>query len=379
MNNKKTYVVWLGFLGIFLALGVYAAFRLYTQGSDAVFHADDTIPWTLLIASYVFFVLTSTGATIVASLSLVFGFNRYDPIVKRSIFIGLISLVAGFISMGMELGNPLNMFYYFLSPNFKSPIWWMGSFYMCLLVVLSVKFWQIHKGKGSFKFKKILSISALILEVAALTTLGSVFGFIEARPTYFGEFIQVYFLFSSIIAGISAIFFFSLIVYKIKYNGIPRNLNEMYDGLSKIFGAFIGITLLFSIWRILIGLYANRPEFDALNYIIETWHYRIEIFMGLMVPFAIMIIPNFRKTFSGKLIASVLVFLGLSIERMNMVMLGQIRPIFPESTEGLNIITYFPTFWEWAIAAFSLTILFFLYTLGEKYLDLDTTDFLTNE
>lgn len=377
MKSKKTYFIWLSFLGTFLILGAFAAFRLYTKGSDAVFHADDSVPWTLLIASYVFFVLTSTGATIVASLSMVFGYSKFDPIVKRAIFIGIISLIAGFLSMGLELGDPLHMFYYFLSPNFTSPIWWMGAFYMCLMVILSVKFYQIHKGIGSDKIKKILSISALILEVAALTTLGSVFGFIEARPTYFGEFIQVYFLFSSIISGISAIFFFSLIVYKINFNGIPDSLKDMFESLSKIFGAFIGITLLFSIWRILIGLYANRPEFDALNYIVDTWHYRIEIFVGLMIPFAIMIIPNFRKTFSGKLTAAVLVFIGLGIERMNMVMLGQIRPIFPQFLESTNIISYFPTFWEWAIAMFSLTLMLFLYTLGERYLDLDTHDLST--
>ncbi len=372
MKTKKLYTLWIGFLGIFLALGFYTVIRLYTKGSDTVFHADDTIPWTLLIASYVFFVLTSTGATIVASLSMVFGFSRFDPIVKRSLFIGLIALIAGFISMGLELGDPLHMFYYFISPNLKSPIWWMGAFYMSLLIILSIKFWQIHKRIGSEKIKKILSISALILEIAALTTLGSVFGFIEARPTFFGEFIQVYFLFSSIIAGISAIFFFSLIVYKLKYNGIPKSLTRMYESLSKIFAAFIGITLLFSIWRILIGLYANRPEFDALSYMVETWHYRIEIFIGLMVPFAIMIIPNFRKTFSGKLLAAILVFVGLGIERMNMVMLGQIHPIFPHFLESESIISYFPTIWEWSIAMFSLTIMLFLYTLGEKYLDLET-------
>lgn len=372
MNSKKAYFIWLGSLGLFLGLGAFAALRLYTQGSDAVFHADDVLPWTLLIASYVFFVLTSTGATIVASLSLVFGFKQFEPIVKRSIFIGLIALLAGFLSMGMELGKPLNMFYYFLSPNLKSPIWWMGTFYICLLIVLGIKFWQIHKGLGSDRSKKILSIIALLLEIAALTTLGSVFGFIEARPTYFGEFIQVYFLFSSVISGISAIFFFSLIVYRIKYGGLPKSLENVYENLSKIFGAFIGLTLLFSIWRILIGLYANRPEFDALNYIIDTWHYRIEIFVGLMIPFAIMIIPNLRRTYGGKLLAAILVFAGLGIERMNMVMLGQIRPLFPQVLESQHIVSYFPTFWEWVIAMFSLTLMLFLYTLGEKYLELDT-------
>jgi len=93
-----------------------------------------------------------------------------------------------------------------------------------------------------------------------------------------------------------------------------------------------------------------------------------------MIPFAIMIIPNFRITFSGKLTAAVLVFIGLGIERMNMVMLGQIRPIFPQFMESAHIISYFPTLWEWIIAMFSLAVMLFLYTLGEKYLNLETYD-----
>ena len=84
-----------------------------------VFHHDDAIPWTLVIASYIFFVLTSTGATIVASLSAVFGMERFKPIEKRAIFNGIITLFAGFLSMGLELGNPINMFYFLISPNFK--------------------------------------------------------------------------------------------------------------------------------------------------------------------------------------------------------------------------------------------------------------------
>lgn len=378
MKKQRAYFLWIGVLSLFMALGVYTTMRLYIKGSDSIFHADDVVPWTLLIATYVFFVLTSTGATIVASLYTVFGFKQFKPIVKRAIFIGLITLIAGFLSMGLELGKPLNMFYYFFTPNFSSPIWWMGVFYLSLVFVLGIKFWQLHSNKGSENSKRLLSILALLLEIAALTTLGSVFGFIEARPTYFGEFIQVYFLFSSIIAGISAIFFFSLIVYKIRYAQIPEKLCPMYDNLSKIFGAFIGITLLFSMWRILIGLYANRPAFDALAYIVGTWHYRIEIFIGLMVPFAIMMIPRFRQTFNGKFIAAVLVFVGLGIERMNMVMLGQIRPIIPKSLESEHIISYFPTFWEWSIAMFSFTLMLFLYTLGEKYMNLDIEELTKN-
>lgn len=373
MKRKNLYRIWLGLLGIFILMGIYTTFKLYTEGGGEIFHTNDNIPWTLLIATYIFFVLTSTGATLVASLSTVFGFKQYEPLVKRSIFIGIITLMAGFLAMGLELGNPINMIYYFITPGFTSPIWWMGVFYLGLLIVLIYKFWLLHTSRGNEKQHKVLSIFAVVLEIAALSTLGAVFGLIEARPTFFGEYIQMYFLFTAILSGISAIFFFSLITYKLNYGKIPQKFKPMYENLSRIFGVVIGVTLLLSVWHTVTGLYANRPEFDVLHFMLNSVPYRIEIFIGLMLPLAIMLIPDLRKSFYGKFTASVLVFIGLGIGRMDMVMLGQLQPIIPKlSSEGTNIVSYFPTFWEWMIAMFSFSLMLLLYTLGERYLKLET-------
>ena len=43
--------------------------------------------------------------------------------------------------IGLELGSVLNMYQIMLSPNFSSPIWWMGFIYSVELVVLILKFW----------------------------------------------------------------------------------------------------------------------------------------------------------------------------------------------------------------------------------------------
>jgi len=371
MKNNKLYILWMGILGALIVLGVYTTFKALVIGSDDIFHADNDIPWTLLIATYIFFVLTSTGATIIASLSSVFGYKKYEPIEKRAIFIGIITLFAGFLAMGLELGRPINMFYYFLTPNLSSPIWWMGFFYMCLLVVLLLEFWHIHTKKPDSKRYKIVPLIALVLEIAALSTLGSVFGLIEARPTFFGEYIQTYFLFTAMLSGLSAIFFFSLINYRLRFGKIPDTLELMFNSLAKIFGAIIGFVLILSVWRIILGLYSNRPEFDVLHYFVDSNAYRVEIFFGLMVPFAILIISKLRETFWGKLIAAILVFIGLGIGRLDMIMIGQIQPSIPKLPDT-EIIKYFPTFWEWAIGAFAMALMLMLYTLGERYLKLET-------
>jgi len=238
-------------------------------------------------------------------------------------------------------------------------------------VVLLLEFWHIHTKKPDSKRYKIVPLIALVLEIAALSTLGSVFGLIEARPTFFGEYIQTYFLFTAMLSGLSAIFFFSLINYRLRFGKIPDTLELMFNSLAKIFGAIIGFVLILSVWRIILGLYSNRPEFDVLHYFVDSNAYRVEIFFGLMVPFAILIISKLRETFWGKLIAAILVFIGLGIGRLDMIMIGQIQPSIPKLPDT-EIIKYFPTFWEWAIGAFAMALMLMLYTLGERYLKLET-------
>lgn len=372
MKKKSTFFIWLGFLGAIIALGLFTAYRVFTEGSGEVFHADNDLPWTLLIATYIFFVLTSTGATIVASLATVFNFDRFKPMVKRSLFIGIITLIAGFIAMGMELGNPLNMYYYLLTPNLSSPIWWMGFFYICLMCILVYEFWRLQTDRHNARLSKILSVAALVLEIAALSTLGSVFGLIEARPLFFGEYIQVYFLFTAIASGLSAIIFFSLSYYKIAFNKIPEKFFELFVDLTRILSAVLAVIVILSIWRILVGLYSNRPEYHVLEYMVNSFPYKVEILVGLIIPFALATIRRIRRTFWGMYLAAVFVFVGLMVGRMDMILLGQLQPILPKPIDATVIIQYFPSFWEWAISAMALCIMLFAYSIGEKYLKLDT-------
>lgn len=371
MKQSKLYIIWILFLSVILAFGLFGIVRLFIIGHGEMFETSDFVPWTLLIAVYIFFVLTSTGATFIAAIPTVFNIKEFKPLVKRSIFIGIAALIAGFIAMGLELGNPMNMFYYFISPNFSSPIWWMGLFYMMLLVVLVYKFYLIQTEKENEKNTKTLSIIAFVVEIAALSTLGLVFGLIDARPTFFGEYVQVYFLFTAILSGIAAILFFTIMYYWTFKIEIPENIKVALNKLTKIFVFTIGVTILFSIWRIIIGLYSNRPEFNVIQFIIRSFPYRFEILVGLALPFTILLIQKLRESIRGQFFAAIFVFTGLGIGRMNMIMIGQIQPIIPKYTNEVALVNYFPSFWEWLMGFFALAVMLFFMTIGEKYLKLD--------
>ncbi|RLD66605.1 MAG: hypothetical protein DRI95_06410 [Bacteroidetes bacterium] len=370
MKENKLYYGWLSVLGVFIVIGLVAIIRIFVEGHGALFHTDDRVPWTLLLAAYVFFVLTSTGVTLVASLPQVFGMKQFEPIAKRSIFIAIAALIAGFISMVMELGSPFKMVYYMISPNLASPIWWMGLFYGLLLVFLLVKFYKMHIGDWHSKFSKFLAVGTFIIEIAALSTLGLVFGLIEARPTFFGEYIQVYFLFTAFLSGLAAIMLFSLVYFKVTIGKIPEEQESLFNNIAKIFTAVIAITFVFTIWRATVGLYANRAEFSNIQFVLNSLPYQLEIFVGLMLPLGLMLVVKIRNSFTGKVLASTLVILGLALGRMHLLMAGQIVPIMPKLTIDQEILFYFPTIWEWVVSLFSFAVMFLIYTLGEKYLKL---------
>ena len=54
------------------------------------------ISWGVLIATYVFFVVSSTGLCLVSSLGHVFGIKVFEPVAKRAIFLAFVTLLVGF-------------------------------------------------------------------------------------------------------------------------------------------------------------------------------------------------------------------------------------------------------------------------------------------
>jgi molybdopterin-containing oxidoreductase family membrane subunit len=69
-------------------------------------------PWGLLIAMYIFFVVSSTGLCIVGSFGDVFGFKDYMTVSKRAIFGSIITILSGFAVIAFEIGHPITMMIY---------------------------------------------------------------------------------------------------------------------------------------------------------------------------------------------------------------------------------------------------------------------------
>jgi len=367
------YTIWLAVLGLAILAGLFTAYKLITEGLGAL-GGTDIVIWPLPIAAYIFFALMSTGLTFVASMPLVFGMKQYELIAKRAVFLGIATLLAAFAALSMDLGSISNLVSFLSSPNFSSPIWWMGVLYAIELVMLLIKFWKLHKGDVHSQSSKIVGIAAFISAIAASATLGMVFGTIEARPAYFGGFAPVYFLATALLSGLALLILFSLAYYQLAKDGLPEGEAPQYNGLAKILAFAIGLTLVLFLVRTIVGTSNNGTEFLAFDHVVGSFAFQLVLWLGLVLPLLLMLMPKIRATTAGKITAAALVLLGLFIERMDYVLVGQLKPLGVRAMEVSGLAPHGNSIWEWLVVASSLALLLLVFTLGEQYLKLGTAD-----
>lgn len=372
-KTSPKYVVWWVVLGIGILGGLLTAYKVLTQGLS-ILGANDIVTWTLPISIYVFFALTSTGLTFVASMPLVFGLKQFNSIAKRAILLAIAALFAAFTALSMDLGSISNLVKFITSPNFSSPMWWMGAFYALELAMLLIKFWRMHVGDWASMTSKVVGIVGFVSAIAASVTLGMVFGTVEARPAYFSGFVPVFFLVTAFLSGLAFFMLASLLYYYFSQKNLSDEQIVQYNVLGKILGFAAGFVLVLFVVRTITGLASTGTEFLAFDHSVGKLPFQIVLWLGLVIPTLLMLIPSVRSTMIGKLIASALVLLGLFFERVDYVTVGQLKPVGVKAVGMPELVGHSSTVWEWLILIAAIAILLLLFTIGEKYLKLESAD-----
>jgi molybdopterin-containing oxidoreductase family membrane subunit len=374
MSEKKVlYSAWLGILGVGILIGLYTAVMLFIKG-HVLFNTNDVIIWSLPLGVYIFLALTSSGLTLLSGIPLVLKIREFEPFAKRLVFLAIATLCGGFVSIGLELGSVFHMIYILLSPNLSSPIWWMGFIYSLELVVLVVKFWEMHKGDRDSGFSRFLGLASFILALVAPLMLGSVFGITESRVTYFGPVMSVYCLLMALLSGSALFLLYSMILRKVGDTGQSEIPSALYDNLARLFTYITGIVVLFTLVKFAIESATVVPEFlvyHEFEHAFGAWQgFHTEVILGLFLPFVLLLIPSVRKTIGGKIVTSALILIGTLMMHMEILLAGQSHPIGPKAEQYSAFISYFPSIWEWLVFVFAMAVMMLLYTLGERYLKL---------
>jgi molybdopterin-containing oxidoreductase family membrane subunit len=356
-----------------LVLALATAFYLLATQGHAAFNTNDYgVTWGLPIACYVYFVLTSTGLTFIASLALLFGFDQFYPVAKRCVWLAFATLIAGFSVLALELGHPFRMLWAMPTGlQYLSPMFWMGIFYLIYMVLLLAKFWRLQRGDWDSPLSNALAVAQFVSVVIAHGTLGLLFGMMAMRPMWFGGMIPIYFLLTAALSGAAFTVFFTYLAYDFDVDKLPKSLRllALKSALPNVFATMIGITILAVAFRTITGLWSNLDGLQVYDVLVRTPLFHLEFWIGLVLPFLLMLPPQWQRRPRVQITAAVLVMASLFLGRLEFLVSGQMVPMF-KGTWVPEIIEYSPSFAEWTLAVIGFALVFFLYALGERLFDL---------
>ncbi len=362
--------VFTGLFGLLLISGIAIGLYGFFVGHEHVFNTTREVPWGLIIAAYAFFAITSTGLCLLAAISHAFGGNRIAPLANRMVWLSLIILISGFLSIGMELENPWRMVIWnVISPNITSNIWWMGTLYGLAIGFMILEFWLILN--RHYKLSLALGVLGALAEIAANSCLGGVFATLPARPYWYGGQLPMYFLACAFTSGAAATVLFTHLAYIIRGKKMDHDIFIAVQSAAKVLVLMLILVGVATFWKMIsffvgghiAGLEAAKT---LLSGPLSTNFWYLEVGIGLALPLALLVVTRLKSLLAMSA-ASLMTLVGMFVSRMDMVIAGQLVPHYAGFEDIPTLFTYVPSGYEWMVVLGSIGFCGMAFLLGEQF------------
>ncbi len=393
MAGKAALYGWLLLLIVLIVAGAYYLTDYYH--SYEPWQTKDAIAWGLLVPSYVYFALASTGSSIINSLYTVFGYKGkeyegFPEIIKHGVWFSLITIIPAWTMIILDLGRADHFTAMLTSFNYESRIAWMGVLYSFFFLMLLIELIYFIRSEVNEKLKHwkaaelTIAILVLFATIAVHSNLGEVFGSSTGVPGWYGPHVGAYFIASAVLIGSAWQLFYITTVLSFK-GMLAENIKRFFvKTYNLIF--IIGIPTLgfFVIWNI-IAAYYYPPAWEMYKMLLfgefkkEFWI--AEVGVGIFLAFIIAIYAYLKNSLVWTYINSILLILAGYISKFDFVISGQIARLsfhYGGLTNNLN--PYYVRFWpfhyeigtpEKMMVVLAVSIWLFLLTLGEVLLPLE--------
>ncbi len=371
-NASPGYKMLMGLFALLALAGVAVGFQGMFVGYHHVYGVTRQISWGLLISTYIFCVVTSTGLCIISSIGHVFGGEAFMPIAKRAVFMSIMFMFGGFCIIFFDIENPFRMaIWNVFSPNFVSNMWWMGTLYGMYLVFMIIEYFFLLEQNHSLS--RLMGFFGLVVGIAAHSNLGAVFGMLHGRPFWYGPYLPIYFIFSAAMSGGCAILFFTTLGWRINPEIMNQRMERAVKAVTQVTIFLISVIIFFTIWKIITGMVSEGKQLVIMSFLtgdysINFWVF--EVFLGMFLPLYLLIRSR-GNNFNLILTATGLMMIGIFFMRYDIVIPGQMESVYHSLgvVEEANLLTYTPSFHEIMVSLFGIGVIGLAYFAGEKMLN----------
>jgi len=357
------FTFWKAVFLVIMAAGMYVTFLRFFRGLGASTHLSDQFPWGLWIGFDVMcgVMLAAGGFTLTATVEI-FNIERFHDIIRPTIltaFLGYL-LVCG--ALMYDLGLPWNIWHPLIMRNPHSVMFEVAWCVMLYTTVLALEFSPIvlehFKLKRALQVVRSLMVIFVILGVLLSTlhqsSLGTLYLIMpnKLHPFWWSPLLPVFFFISAIAVGLAMTIFESSM--SSKYFGRQLELSLLQD-LGR---ALVVVLALYGILR-----FEDLFHRGVLKQIFipgyEQRFFLLEIFLSVLIPLGMLLVPKIRESAQGLYLAAVLCLLGFVTNRLNVTITGV------ENAVGAR---YIPKWTEITITAMFVALGFAIFGLAAKYL-----------
>ncbi len=370
-------------LGFLMAAGAAAVLARFIGGIGYVSNLSTARPWGIWIGVDVASgVALAAGGFTTAFLAHILGRHYYEPVARPALLTAMLGYTFVVLGLIVDIGRSWAIWKPMVYWNFHSVLFEVAMCVMFYLNVLYIEFIPIvverFKGRvnlpgplaalnGAAEFllglaDKILSklmwvfvIAGVVLSCMHQSSLGSLMLIAPTKlhPLWYTPILPLLFLSSAIAVGYPMVVFeTTLATTSLKLDSEMRVLSP----LTRITIFLLGVYLALKIGDMVIrGTYVYLLDGTA-----QTNAFLVEMILGVVVPWVMLLSPAVRSSRRGLFIAAALIVGGVLLNRVNVFVVGY-RPPVSENY-------YFPSITEILITVGFIAGLMFLYRFFVTYL-----------
>jgi molybdopterin-containing oxidoreductase family membrane subunit len=358
-GKSMGFMALLGGLGLIIAIALGATYYMEHNG-HWVTGMDNQVVWGMPHVFALFLIVAASGALNVASISSVFNRKVYKPLARLSGLLAIALLAGGLMVLVLDLGRPDRLIVAMTYYNFKSIFAWNIILYNGFFAIVAVYLWMMMERKMN-AYSKPVGFVAFTWRLILTTGTGSIFGFLVARQAFDAAIMAPMFVTMSFAYGLAV---FILVLFA-AYAWTGRPLGDLIvNRLKNLLGVFIAAVFYFIVVMYLTNMYATEHHGVVRFFLLggnefSTLFWFGQMLVGLIIPFALLYLPNTGKSRTWIGIAAAMVIIGGLIQMYVTLIGAQSYPLimFP----GYEVSS---SFYDGVVNSYSPSLPEFLLGLG---------------
>lgn len=348
-------------LAVLTILGMSAGlYRLYA-GLGATTNMSKVFPWGVWISFDLTTVALSGGAFTLAALVYIFHMRDLHSATRPTVLFGLLGYSSVLVILFFDLGRWDRFWHFLVYPNINSALFEVSWCIAIYSIILIYEFSPVIVERyGNNKLLDVIKKLTIPMVIAGITlssmhqsSLGTLFIVMSPRlhPLWHSMLLPVFFLLSSIPAGISLIIIGSIVShYLFGHSLSQRELEKLGWLMPWALGLYLALKLGELLVTEELGLLMNSGIYSLL-----FW---AELVIGVIIPMILFSIEGVRRSRTGTLIGALLVAAGIVLNRFNATWFA-IRP--------LDGVFYYPSWIEIALLVGVASGVLLIFTIISTY------------